>query len=103
MKKVNPSRLGKDFFTRDVLEVAPGLPGKIIVTRSGSGSFARYQITEVEAYRGSEDRACHASRGRTRRTEIMYHAGGISIYTLSMACTGCSILLPAGRMIPRQF
>ncbi|MEZ4999889.1 MAG: hypothetical protein R2727_04210 [Bacteroidales bacterium] len=39
MKKVNPSRLGKDFFTRDVLEVAPGLPGKIIVTRSGSGSL----------------------------------------------------------------
>ena len=32
--------------------------------------------TEVEAYRGSEDRACHASKGRTPRTEIMYHEGG---------------------------
>jgi DNA-3-methyladenine glycosylase len=33
----------------------------------------------VEAYRGEEDKACHASKGRTSRTEIMYHPGG-SIY-----------------------
>ncbi len=33
-------------------------------------------ISEVEAYRGTEDLACHASKGRTRRTEIMYHEGG---------------------------
>jgi DNA-3-methyladenine glycosylase len=33
-------------------------------------------ITEVEAYRGEEDLACHASKGRTRRTEVMYAGGG---------------------------
>jgi len=33
----------------------------------------------VEAYRGEEDKACHANRGRTSRTEIMYHPGG-SVY-----------------------
>jgi DNA-3-methyladenine glycosylase len=33
-------------------------------------------ITEVEAYRGNKDRACHASKGRTARTEIMFHEGG---------------------------
>ena len=69
-------RLSKDFYTRDVLEVAPDLPGKILVIKLEDGSFKRFKITEVEAYRGSEDRACHAFRGRTPRTEIMYHEGG---------------------------
>ena len=66
----------KDFYTRDVLEVAPELPGKILVIRLSDDTFGRFMITEVEAYRGSEDRACHASKGRTARTEIMYHEGG---------------------------
>jgi DNA-3-methyladenine glycosylase len=69
-------RLLRDFFIRDVLEVAPDLPGKILVVKSKVGSYNRYKITEVEAYRGSEDRACHAFKGRTARTEIMYHEGG---------------------------
>ena len=34
-------------------------------------------ITEVEAYDGEKDLACHASKGRTKRTEVMYRAGGI--------------------------
>ena len=69
-------RLSKDFYTRDVLEVAPDLPGKILVIKLAGGSFQRLKITEVEAYRGSEDKACHASKGRTSRTEIMFHEGG---------------------------
>ena len=69
-------RLSKDFYTRDVLEVAPDLPGKILVINLANGSCGRFKITEVEAYRGSEDKACHASKGRTSRTEIMFHEGG---------------------------
>jgi len=69
-------RLSKDFYIRDVLEVAPDLPGKILVIKLAGGSFQRLKITEVEAYRGSEDKACHASKGRTSRTEIMFHEGG---------------------------
>jgi len=69
-------RLLKEFYTRDVLEVAPDLPGKILVIKLAGGSFGRFRITEVEAYRGSEDKACHASKGRTSRTEIMFHEGG---------------------------
>lgn len=76
MKGVNAVRLEKEFFTRDVLEVAPELPGKMIVIKDGTGRYIRHRITEVEAYRGTEDRACHARRGRTARTEIMYHSGG---------------------------
>lgn len=34
-------------------------------------------ITEVEAYDGERDLACHARAGRTRRTEVLYAAGGI--------------------------
>jgi len=70
------NRLGYNFYTRDVLAVAPEFPGKILVVRLPDGSFGRFQVTEVEAYKGEEDRACHAFRGRTARTEIMYHRGG---------------------------
>ncbi len=70
------TKLGLDFFSRDVLEVAPDLLGKMLVRNFASGMIFSSQITEVEAYRGEEDRACHASKGRTNRTEIMYHPGG---------------------------
>jgi len=70
-------KLGSDFFSRDVLEVAPELPGKFLCTGNDKGLVEKYMITEVEAYRGEEDEACHVSRGRTRRTEVMYHRGGL--------------------------
>lgn len=69
-------RLSSDFFLRDVLEVAAELPGKIIVRRFQDGSIIKYRITETEAYRGTEDLACHASKGRTPRTEVMFGEGG---------------------------
>lgn len=73
--------LDKDFFHRDVLEVAPELVGKIIVRRLEDGSEIRLRITETEAYRGTEDTACHASKGRTPRTEPLYgESGRIYVY-----------------------
>ena len=69
------NRLSRDFYLRDVLEVAPGLLGKNLVM-SNQGKSHTFMITEVEAYRGTEDLACHASKGRTNRTEIMFHEGG---------------------------
>lgn len=69
-------RLPLNFFLRDVLEVAPSLLGKQLVRRFDDGRMVRYRITEVEAYRGTEDRACHASKGRTPRTEVMFQQGG---------------------------
>ncbi len=68
--------ISSDFFTRDVLLVAPELLGKILVRRFPDGNIERFRITEVEAYRGEEDLACHASKGRTKRTEVMYLDGG---------------------------
>ncbi len=58
--------LTEDFFNRDVLEVAPELVGKIIVRRLDDGTVLRERISETEAYRGVEDKACHASKGRKR-------------------------------------
>jgi DNA-3-methyladenine glycosylase len=69
-------RISKDFYIRDVLVVAPELPGKNLIIKLKDGSTGRFMITEVEAYRGSEDLASHASRGRTARTEIMFQEGG---------------------------
>jgi DNA-3-methyladenine glycosylase len=73
---VSGIKLTRDFFIRDVLEVAPDLPGKTLVIRLPDGTIGRFRITEVEAYRGADDKACHACRGRTPRTEIMFHEGG---------------------------
>ena len=70
-------RLGAEFFDRDCLEVAPELLGKLIVHRSADGSEVRLRITETEAYRGEEDTACHAHRGRTPRTKLLYGPSGI--------------------------
>lgn len=70
-------RLNRSFFTRDVLSVAPELIGKTLAVELVKGEVQRYLITETEAYRGSEDKACHASKGRTPRTEVMYREGGL--------------------------
>lgn len=68
-------RLGADFFHRDCLEVAPELVGKVLVSNI-DGTERRLRITETEAYRGEEDTACHAHKGRTKRTEVLYGKSG---------------------------
>ena len=64
------------FFERPVLEVADRLLGCKLCHRDSTGGVRRLAITEVEAYDGERDLACHASKGRTARTEIMYGPGG---------------------------
>ena len=67
------TRIDRNFFLNDAVTVARQLPGMEIVTGSGS---ERYMITETEAYMADGDRASHASRGRTPRTEPMFLEGG---------------------------
>lgn len=69
-------RLDKPFYCRPVLEVAPELLGKILCRKFPDGNIIRLKISEVEAYNGTSDRACHASKGRTPRTEVMFGEGG---------------------------
>ncbi len=69
-------RLNEEFFHRPCLEVARDLVGKVLV-HDGK----RLRISETEAYCGERDSACHASKGRTKRTEAMYmQAGTVYIY-----------------------
>ncbi|MGI6029236.1 MAG: DNA-3-methyladenine glycosylase [Candidatus Heteroscillospira sp.] len=70
-------RLAADFFHRDCLELAPALVGKLVCRKMPDGSILRLRITETEAYRGEEDTACHAHKGRTKRTEILYGESGL--------------------------
>ncbi|MDE7137402.1 MAG: DNA-3-methyladenine glycosylase [Ruminococcus sp.] len=74
-------KLSEHFFRRDCLEVALELVGKILVRRLTDGTFIRERIAETEVYRGEEDKACHASKGKTERTKILYgESGMIYIY-----------------------
>ncbi|KAF0238282.1 MAG: DNA-3-methyladenine [Prolixibacteraceae bacterium] len=72
-----PERLQSSFFRRDVLEVAPELLHKIIVRKFDDGRTGKFIINEVEAYNGDGDLACHASKGKTARTEVMFREGGV--------------------------
>ncbi|MGD9978096.1 MAG: DNA-3-methyladenine glycosylase [Bacteroidales bacterium] len=69
--------LHADFYQRDVLLVAPELLGKQIVRTFPDGTQLRHIITEVEAYKGYDDLACHASSGRTKRNNVMFMQGGL--------------------------
>jgi DNA-3-methyladenine glycosylase len=61
----------------DVLFLSQDLLGKFLVTHIG-GSITAGMIVETEAYCAPEDRASHAyGYRRTRRNEVMYHAGGV--------------------------
>lgn len=71
------TRLQSSFFQRDVLTVAPELLGKILVRQFGDGTIKHFEITETEAYSGNGDLACHASKGKTPRTEVMFRNGGL--------------------------
>jgi DNA-3-methyladenine glycosylase len=41
------------------------------------GTMVSGIISETEAYKGSEDLACHASRGKTPRNKVMFEEGGL--------------------------
>lgn len=75
-EKNKSRRLGRDFYTKDVLDVAPALLGKLLCRKAEGGEVMKYRITETEAYRGEDDTACHASKGKTSRTSVMWDKGG---------------------------
>jgi len=75
--------LKKSFFSRSADVVARELLGKALCVRLGVGTIERLVIHETEAYMGPDDLACHASKGRTKRTEVMYgEAGTIYVYLI---------------------
>ena len=73
---ISDTKLPRAFYRRDAETVAradrhdPGPP------RRQDDAPAR--IVETEAYVGAHDLACHAAKGRTSRTEVMFGDGGFA-------------------------
>ena len=67
--------LARGFYQRAALAVARDLLGKVLVHRTAR-SIRVGRIVETEAYVGEHDLACHASHGRTPRTEVMFGPAG---------------------------
>jgi len=70
-----PRRLCARDYRKDAVTLAPKLLGKLLCRKAGR-RLIKLRITETEAYYGEADTACHAHKGKTERTRIMYEAGG---------------------------
>lgn len=70
-------RLPASFYqNKDVVYLGRSLIGKVLVSDI-DGIRTSGIIVEAEAYRGPDDKACHAyNNRRTDRTEVMYKPGG---------------------------
>ena len=80
--------LGRRYFNRPTLQVARGLLGKYLIRTDGHGTLTG-RIVEVEAYVGPHDLACHASRGRTKRTDVLFGPPGIAYVYLIYGMYHC--------------
>ena len=72
---MNTTIVPTDFFNRPADVVARELLGMHLVRRNECDELC-YTITETEAYLGREDKACHAHRGLTPRTRVMFGPPG---------------------------
>ena len=68
-------KLSRSFYEQSTIDVAKQLLGKLLIHRHPDATLIG-RIVETEAYLGPHDLACHAAKGRTKRTEVMFGAAG---------------------------
>ena len=71
------AKLGIEIYERDAITLARALLGTHLVHRS-DGQLRAGRIVETEAYVGPHDLACHAAKGLTSRTRVMFGPPGFS-------------------------
>ncbi len=86
MRSLTP--LPRTFYSRDTHIVAKELLGKLLVRRKNDTFFIG-RISEVESYVGENDKASHASKGKTKRTEVMYGKPGYAYVYLIYGMYNC--------------
>lgn len=80
--------LPRIYFNRPTVTVARSLIGKYLV-RVIDGRILAGKILEVEAYVGPQDKACHASKGRSQRTEVLFGPPGLAYVYLIYGMYHC--------------
>lgn len=87
--------LARSFYERPTIVVAQELLGCTLVFQGQKGL-----ITETEAYIGQDDPACHAAKGRTQRTDIMFGPAGFSYVYLIYGMYHCLNFVTEGADFP---
>jgi DNA-3-methyladenine glycosylase len=72
---MRPSVESPEFYRQPALKVARALLGQRLV-HAGTWGRRVGRIVEAEAYVGEHDLACHASKGRTPRTQVLFGPPG---------------------------
>jgi DNA-3-methyladenine glycosylase len=92
-------RLSRAFYEQPTVEVARQLLGKYLVRIDAAGIRAG-MILESEAYIGPDDKASHASRGRTPRTNVMFGPAGFAYIYLIYGMHHCLNIVTEQRDYP---
>ncbi len=92
-------KLTQPFFNRSAQIVAQELLGKILVYKNKNHFYSGI-IVETEAYVGPEDKASHASRGKTPRNSPMFEEAGIWYIYLIYGFYNCLNIVTGEKNFP---